>query len=113
MCEECFGPNVDQCSICVDGYYLFGESTCVSKCPYGRYTSVVSKRCMACDQKCETCDGLYETDCTLCLKGLYYNPFTKLCIKECSTDFIQDEKTRKCIFIGDNFKCYPTCSECY
>ena len=86
-CENCFGPNQNQCSSCPGTKNLY-QNTCLDICPDGTYSDVQNnlRVCLPCDSRCQKCDGpTSTTNCLSCSPTRI--PLTyldgKSCLEQC------------------------------
>ncbi|EWS76583.1 H-type lectin domain protein (macronuclear) [Tetrahymena thermophila SB210] len=75
-CSQCFGQQLDQCSVCQQGYQLVGSS-CLCQQGYG-YSTV--------SQQCEACQVSGCIQCSLSLNQC----------EVCQEQFLLDQTTGKC-----------------
>jgi proprotein convertase subtilisin/kexin type 5 len=81
VCRNCFGPSVDNCTVCSYPYYLLANSTkCRSACPSGQYADDTDRHCGLCDRICFTCTGS-SSYCTGCSNGTYL--VGSMCLNDC------------------------------
>ena len=71
-CSRCDGPTPSDCTECRGefGFYLHvATKTCATGCPPGTVRSPSAALCVACDPRCELCQGFSPTNCTRCSLG--------------------------------------------
>ncbi|EAS05887.3 hypothetical protein TTHERM_01144950 (macronuclear) [Tetrahymena thermophila SB210] len=126
-CLPC-GSNCDQCSTqstcttCSQGYFLFIDGSCVSKCPptftidstntkcICRSNSSLQNKtqtcpcnvqyldvlgiCQQCPSNCDQCSS--QLVCKVCSSG-FYLAIDNTCVSYCPTPFVKDQTNTKCI----------------
>jgi len=117
-CENCTGPNANQCSqcypnsqltisnecFCLNQYYLVLHSPCIIP---------PCSECLACDVNCNECTGPLDTDCVLCVSKIYNNT----CMENCPNNtYISSSNPNLCVD-NCNYNEYvdssKTCTPCY
>ena len=121
-CEQCFGPEDDDCTECVNFAILdSGTTRCVSQCPnisllnnicvdicgtdqYARTNTASNLTfCNPCSSLCDPslgCSGPEATQCGGCL--FFYNTVTQSCVEQCPNS----------TFADDLNNCVPCNSQC-
>lgn len=123
ICENCFGPNNNQCSSCPVGSFLFNQ-TCLKNCPINTFSDLASRTCVYscfplnkynnyidftcgyCDASCLNCTGPLNNQCLSCNKTnglIFYNNY---CLQNCSNN-------QSLLFSGTNVSCLNVCPDGY
>ena len=68
-CEDCTGPNANECSNCKANYALLNGNTCTTDCGAGKWNNIATKVCTACLSNCGSCTD--ATTCDAC-EATYY-----------------------------------------
>jgi len=64
-CENCFGPENEQCFGCAKGFVQIDNHTCDTECsPENSY--VIKDICFPCNKNCKECYGPEIDDCIAC-----------------------------------------------
>ena len=74
-CVQCYGPGLDQCYECSEGFYLDPAADhCVRDCPAGfveqSWGPLTGRECLSCAPDCAACEG-EASNCTACPTGSY------------------------------------------
>ena len=122
-CATCTGALNTNCLTCISSQYLLPAhgsvtNTCVSTCPNGWYPRTDTNFCGLCyaplgeeiERACLTCSGGYNTNCTSCSTGTYFNSLNNTCLNRCPDGYYGDSSTNTCkaCYQGE-FSC-ATCS---
>lgn len=73
-CAACTGTPAN-CQTCAAGYFespsspAGGAKVCIAVCPPGYYGDTATAKCIACDQRCQTCTGALPNNCLTCSTG--------------------------------------------
>ncbi|KAL4499147.1 hypothetical protein ABPG72_017049 [Tetrahymena utriculariae] len=103
-CQECDGPNSNQCTKCSNDLYL-DVNKCVDICSPGKFSNKSTKNCDLCDQKkCKECVGSC-TNCTKCNSNLYL--FENTCQAVCPQGYYPNPSNGKCD------SCNHSCETCF
>ncbi|EWS73119.1 zinc finger lsd1 subclass family protein (macronuclear) [Tetrahymena thermophila SB210] len=103
-CQECSGPNSNQCTKCSNDLYL-DDNKCVKICSPGKFSNLSTNNCDPCDKmKCKECDGS-STNCTKCNSNLYLHHNT--CLAICPKGYYANLSNGKCD------PCNTSCETCF
>lgn len=70
-CENCFGPESNNCTSCPPGEFLHpGTQTCSASCPEAYYEDLENKICQPCLPTCVSCLG--PDVCVTCKSDYYF-----------------------------------------
>lgn len=73
-CGSCH-DRPDLCSRCKKPYFL-QFTDCVLQCPLGKYGNTKTRKCVACNKRCQSCyDGERNDLCKSCPEGLFLSKF--------------------------------------
>jgi proprotein convertase subtilisin/kexin type 5 len=103
-CNECFGPNSNQCTSCKTDYFLDG-TTCSLSCPLNKYKDSRSNTCTNCDSFCLTCTGPSNNDCKECQRGFFLSG--TVCEASCLEQYYQNSAEDYCCD-----PCFEGCAKC-
>ena len=89
-CSKCSGPNTDECSACISGYFLQGST------------------CELCHSACSACTGALSSQCTACNSNYYLQPppLDTACLDSCTDGYWPDDASNQCQ------PCHGSCSIC-
>lgn len=82
---------------------LFQDTTCVSECPAGTYSTrqladgTELGYCFPCDHACSSCTGASPQDCLACSPG--YLRLLQLCVTRCPTGYEADYYLENVYFV--------------
>ena len=92
--------------MCISGAILF-NGQCRTSCPEGYFASLQGNnayQCLACDSKCQSCNGSSEYDCTSCQETYYF--LDGMCLSECPEGMFPNSEENRCQ------KCPIGCTSC-
>ncbi|EAR84803.2 zinc finger lsd1 subclass family protein (macronuclear) [Tetrahymena thermophila SB210] len=92
-CQQCSGPNNNQCLSCNPPKILQGTQ-CQGSCDNGFYASSNNK-CLPCDPNCQTCVNS-STECITCPPGKLLDTVSKKCVSQCQDGQYQDLQNKAC-----------------
>ena len=73
-CASCTGTPTN-CQSCAASYFespaspASGPKICITTCPPGYFGDVTTSKCVACDSRCQTCNGAQVSNCLTCATG--------------------------------------------
>ncbi|KRX04787.1 WW domain [Pseudocohnilembus persalinus] len=101
-CQTCTGSNLNQCSSCVPGYYLY-FTQCVLTCPTNYYADDPLQKCIECASPCQTCDN-DDNECYSCTETTYL--LNNQCLSTCPNGYYTDDVNNLCV------ACEAQCETC-
>ncbi|EAR91965.3 transmembrane protein, putative (macronuclear) [Tetrahymena thermophila SB210] len=119
-CLTCKGPNSNNCLSCNNGYYLYTDiTTCSQTCNTQGGYFASQNTCSPCDKTCSTCNGSSNTQCIICVTGLYKYGGNNLC-RTCPTISNQavvsncQSSQKECLYNNQtkNYELTDVCSIC-
>ncbi|CAI2385481.1 unnamed protein product [Moneuplotes crassus] len=102
-CSTCMGDEYNQCTDCLNGYYL-ENNQCTSYCSDGTWKNLLAKTCETCHSYCSKCKDGTNTNCQECSDGHFY--LNDTCYLSCPDGYAKDAASGNCV------KCHSTCAKC-
>lgn len=107
-CSLCYGPSINECEACVDGYFLLEEyDTCIDVCIDGYYGNSSNNKCSVCSSGCATCTNI-SANCTSCnlVNGFRVYLSGVSCVQDCDDGYYEDRTAKECL------PCVEGCATC-
>lgn len=105
-CKACPAPALSCLSStsllsCRSGYFLLNNN-CLQECPSGYYADFATSSCRVCHTSCLVCSGPSDFNCQACVPGLFLDPTTQRCVRDCPVGTFKNQSTPS----------YPICTPC-